>query len=66
MPQQRARPGHGAARDAGNASARDALEHPQMLFRFQRDPLEAALHTNLAPADSKSPARTPPKRRAGR
>ena len=49
---------------AADTSARDALEHPHILFRFQRDPLDVALHTRIEQAGSGSAARQPPRRRA--
>jgi len=66
MPQERARPIQDQTRDVATASAREALEHPHILFRFQRDPLEVAMHTNFEQAGNKSPARQPSKRRTNR
>ena len=66
MPRENARQGGDGAREAGTASARDALEHPHMLFRFQKDPLDAAMQRDLAQAGTKSAAKQPPKRRAQR
>lgn len=64
MPRENARYGGDGARDRGTASARDALEHPHMLLRFQKDPLDAAMQTGRAPAGTKPAAKQPPKRRA--
>src|SRR6185437_15796558 len=64
MPQERARRVQDETREVGNASAREALEHPQMLFRFQRDPLEVAMHTPLEQAGARSSVQHPTKRRA--
>jgi hypothetical protein len=63
MARERRQQGEGRA-SAADLSARNALEHPHILFRFQRDPLEVALHTRLEQADSGSAARQPPRRRA--
>ena len=64
MALERTRHREDAARDADTQSAREALEHPRMLFRFQRDPLDAAMHAGLAQAGARSAARRPPKQRA--
>jgi hypothetical protein len=48
------------------ASARDALEHPHIVFRFQRDPLDAAMQDDPDRPGAKSAARQMPKRRASR
>jgi len=66
MPQERTRQGNREARDAHTESARDALEHPHILFRFQRDPLAAAMQNELDRPGVKSAARQMPKRRASR
>ena len=64
MPQQRARGSGGDTRDSGTASARESLEHLHILFRFHKDPLDAAMLTRLPPGSAKPPTRPPPKRPA--
>ena len=64
MPQKNARQTDDGGRDAGTRSAREALEHPHMLFRFQRDPLDVAMRSGLAAAEGKPAARQAPKRQA--
>jgi hypothetical protein len=66
MAQERARQVADEARDSGTASARAALEHPNMLFRFQRDPLEVAMHTAFEPSGGRPVLRQAPKRRSDR
>jgi len=66
MAQERARPVQDQRRDAATASGREALEHPHMLFRFQRDPLEVAMQTGFEQTGGKSPARQAAKQRASR
>lgn len=63
MAQERTRQQEDRAREADTKSAREALEHPHILFRFQRDPLDVAMHTGFEQAAGRSAAGQPPRRR---